>query len=78
MQVLKCSALLQKVAALRDSLHFIGSSAPRSHILFVDDAAAARSFSASRHFDTVPELLGRTFNRPKSAQLASSAAVRSR
>ena len=70
--------LLQRVERLRDSLHFIGSSAPRSHIVFVDDAASARTFSAQQHFDTLPELLGRTFNRPKTAQLANSAAVHSR
>ena len=63
------SCCVQKVERLRSQLHFIGAAAPRQHVVFVDDEAAAQSFSAQQHFDTPNELLGRSFNRPRTAQL---------
>lgn len=58
---------------LRSQLHFIGAAAPRQHVVFVDDEAAVQSFSAEQHFDTPNELLSRSFNRPRMAQLQEPA-----
>lgn len=63
------SPCVQKVERLKSQLHFIGAAAPRQHIVFVEDEAAAQSFSAEQHFDTPSELLDRSFNRPRTAQL---------
>ena len=60
---------VQKVERLKSQLHFIGAAAPRQHVVFVEDEAAAQSFSAEQHFDTPSELLDRSFNRPRTAQL---------
>lgn len=60
---------VQKVERLKSQLHFIGAAAPRQHVVFVEDEAAAQSFSAEQHFDTPSELLDRSFNRPRMAQL---------
>ena len=63
------SHFVQKVERLKSQLHFIGAAAPRQHVVFVDDEAAAQSFLAEQHFDTPSELLDRSFNRPRTAQL---------
>ncbi|KXS19587.1 putative U3 small nucleolar RNA-associated protein [Gonapodya prolifera JEL478] len=42
-----------------------GLSKPKQHIVFVDDKEEAQSFEPSEHFDTLPELVDRTFNRPR-------------
>ena len=70
-----CLLCLQKVDRLRSQLHFIGAAAPRQHVVFVDDEAAMQSFSAEQHFDTASELLSRSFNRPRTAQLQEPANV---
>ncbi|GFR47495.1 hypothetical protein Agub_g9224 [Astrephomene gubernaculifera] len=49
-------------------------AAPR-HTVFVDSAVEAASFDPTEYFDTPAELLDRTFNRPRSAQLADRKAV---
>lgn len=68
-KLLTICLLLQKVQKMQSRLHYIGSAAPRQHKIFVDDEAAAQSFSAEQHFDTPNELLDRNFNRPRTAQL---------
>ena len=60
---------------LQQSLHLIGAPAANRHVVFVDDEAEAARFDAAAHFDTAPELLERTFNRPRLAQLADAGAV---
>jgi hypothetical protein len=60
---------VQKAAKLKSSLHFIGLPAQNKHTVFVADRTAARNFDAAAHFDTDASLLGRTFNRPRTAQL---------
>ncbi|DBA65845.1 TPA: hypothetical protein ACH3X2_002876 [Trebouxia sp. C0005] len=66
---LKAQTEMKKVDRLRSQLQFIGAAAPRQHVVFVDDQAAVQSFSAEQHFDTPNELLTRSFNRPRTAQL---------
>ncbi|KAJ3342924.1 U3 small nucleolar RNA-associated protein 11 [Gonapodya sp. JEL0774] len=46
----------------------------RRHVIFVDDKDEALSFDPAEHFDTQPELLGRTFNRPRRATIEESEA----
>ena len=68
---------------LRESLHFIGapdaadgaSTSGRRHTVFVDGEDEARQFRPEDFFDTPPQLLGRAFNRPRTAQLAQPGAV---
>ena len=67
--------MLQKVERMQAQLHYIGSATPRQHKIFVDDEAAVRSFSAEQHFDTPNELMDRSFNRPRTAQLQEPAFV---
>lgn len=57
---------------MKGALHFIGLARPRNHTLFVDDEDEAEAFDPAQHFDTPAELLGRTFNRPRTAQLAQA------
>ncbi len=50
------------------------------HTVFVDDEQAVATFDPVQHFDTVPEAVHRTYNRPRKAMLeeavlATSAAV---
>ncbi len=66
---------MQKVDRLRSQLQFIGAAAPLQHVVFVDDQAAVQSFSAEQHFDTPSELLTRSFNRPRTAQLQEPEAL---
>lgn len=59
----------QRLERMRGDLHFIGVPASNQHAVFVDSASEARAFSATKHFDTPEELLDRSFNRPRQAQL---------
>lgn len=66
---------MQKLERLKERVHFVGVGARPRHTVFVDSDAEARSFSAEAYFDTPAELLGRTFNRPRRAQLAEVGTV---
>jgi U3 small nucleolar RNA-associated protein 11 len=56
----------KKVERLRASLHFLGDDeTKRRHTVFVDSIGDADNFDVAKHFDTVPELAGRAFNRPR-------------
>ena len=73
-----------KVERLQSSLHFLDSQQSndtdietrefkkRKHTIFTDDEEKANNFDLVEHFDTVPELAGRTFNRPKRSSLLAS------
>ena len=69
-----------KVKKLQASLHLLDDSnhndqddgvAPkrRKHTIFVDSAQEAQDFDVAQHFDTLPETVGRTFNRPRLSEL---------
>jgi len=60
---------------MQQSLHLIGAPAANRHVVFVDDEEAAQAFDPAQHFDTAPELLDRSYNRPRVAQLADAQAV---
>lgn len=68
-------APLQKAERMQQSLHLIGAPAANSHVVFVDDEEEAEQFDAARHFDTAPELLQRSYNRPRLEQLADARAT---
>jgi len=59
----------RKAEKLGQNLHFIGEVAPKKHTIFVDSSDKVKAFDAATHFDTVPELVGRTFNRPRASQI---------
>lgn len=54
---------------LKDS---VDSSKPKKqakHTIFVDDEEEVKAFDPAKHFDTVPELVERKFNRPRKEQI---------
>ena len=64
----------KKIERLQSSLHYIdggadtagsGASKKRKHTVFVDSKEDAANFDVAEHFDTLPELAGRAFNRPR-------------
>ena len=71
-----------KTEKLRSNLHFIEASAaltsdegkPR-HTIFLDDVKSVNNFSAADHFNTLPEFVGRTYNRPTVDDLRSKVVV---
>lgn len=67
--------MLQKRKRLQGSLHFLGAAQPSNHTVFVDDEELAQAFDPAAYFDTPAELLGRTYNRPRIAQLANPALI---
>ncbi len=82
MQTLKDA---KKVERLQASLHYLGDnpetdagfgnrsgrigSSKRRHTVFLDSDEKAKKFDVAEHFGTVPELAGRTFNRPRKETL---------
>lgn len=79
----KCKHLMQKaqqgertVRRLQSSLHLIGAnSSVGKHTVFVDGFKDAGKFRADNYFDTLPELLGRKFNRPRCSEFESGKIV---
>lgn len=63
---------VQKSERLKGSLHFLGAAEPPKHTVFLDNAEDLATFDAAKHFDTPAELLDRTYNRPRTAQLADA------
>ena len=46
----------------------------QKHTVFVDNEEKAKNFNVADHFETVPELAGRSFNRPRKQNLFKAAA----
>jgi U3 small nucleolar RNA-associated protein 11 len=70
---------VKKIEKLRSNLHFIdpsSASEKRKHTIFVDTPDEANTFDAARHFDTLPELVGRAFNRPRLSDLRNQKMTR--
>jgi len=71
----------KKIERLQSSLHFIEGGASnamveskkRKHTIFVDSQKDAEEFDVAKHFDTLPELAGRAFNRPRIDTLKKTA-----
>ena len=67
----------KKIEKLRNTLHMLDSDSRTSkntHTIFVDEESEKKSLDLAEKFDTEKELLGRTFNRPKKADLNSEKA----
>ena len=69
---------IKKVERLQANLHFIEGGAAsvgkkRKHTIFVDSVEDAEGFDVAKHFDTLPELAGRAFNRPRIDALKKAA-----
>jgi len=62
----------KRAERLQATLHMLDCSdadkqgSKRKHTLFVDNNDEAESFDVAKHFDTLPEFAGRTFNRLRS------------
>lgn len=64
-----------KIAKMQSSLHYLGADdnaddargkkKKRKHTVFVDSKSKAKNFDVATHFNTLPELAGRSFNRPR-------------
>lgn len=64
-----------KIAKMQSSLHYLGADdnaddargkkKKRKHTVFVDSKSKAKDFDVATHFNTLPELAGRSFNRPR-------------
>jgi U3 small nucleolar RNA-associated protein 11 len=81
---------LKKVQKLQSCLHHLdndnnnetasgsskggSSQKKRKHTIFVESKQQAETFDAAKHFDTLPELVGRAFNRPRLQQLKQHSA----
>lgn len=64
----------KKIEKLQAGLHFVGVDQTKGkHTIFVDTAEEAAALDVADHFDTVPELLGQTFHRPRKATLEKEA-----
>jgi len=65
--MLQASKNKSKIDALKESIHFLETSQEQNpkHTVFVDDEQDMDEFDPARHFQTLPELLPRKFNRPK-------------
>lgn len=74
---------LKKIERMKASLQFVESSSSsdavavkKKHIVFVDTQQDAEQFNVAEHFDTIPEIAGRAFNRPRKDQLREEALKR--
>lgn len=74
---LKSQAEKGKIEKLKENLHLLGKSKVNKHTVFVDSEQDVASFDPSQHFDTPAELLDRTYNRPRTSQLAEPIVVSS-
>jgi U3 small nucleolar RNA-associated protein 11 len=72
----------KKAERLQSSLHLLSSDDPadggerkskRKHTVFVDSKESAENFDVAEHFDTIPELAGRTFNRVRKQDIEKAA-----
>ncbi|EED88063.1 predicted protein, partial [Thalassiosira pseudonana CCMP1335] len=59
----------RKVEKLQSSLHYLEGKIvgkKRKHTLFIEgEEKDVEDFNVAKHFDTIPELMGRSFNRPR-------------
>ncbi|KAL6058157.1 UTP11-like, U3 small nucleolar ribonucleoprotein [Balamuthia mandrillaris] len=60
---------LNKVERLQAALHLLDEKPKNKHTVFVDSEQEAAEFSPEKYFNTLPELVDRSFNRPTKEQL---------
>lgn len=64
----------RKAEKLQSSLHLLDnddetSIAKRKHTIFVESEAEAQNFDVAQHFDTLPDMVHRSFHRPRLSNL---------
>ena len=75
-----------KVKKLQASLHLLNdnddadntAAKRRKHTIFVQSAEQAQEFDVAAHFDTLPETVHRTFNRPRLSELQAQAEAKAK
>lgn len=65
----------KKMERLKQNLHGLSKGKQNTHTVFVDSESEMETFDPSKHFDTPAELLDRTFNRPRTSQLANESLI---
>jgi U3 small nucleolar RNA-associated protein 11 len=56
---------LSKIEKLKSSMHIVDNESDSvKHTIFVDDEEQVETFDPATHFNTLPELVDRKFNRP--------------
>jgi len=55
----------RKSERLQSGLHMLLDKPLNQHTVFLDKSKDVETFDAAEHFDTMPELAGRAFNRPR-------------
>lgn len=67
----------KKIERMRSSLHYLDEGAKinngRIHTIFVNGSKDIETFDAADHFDTIPELTDRAFNRLRVRQIQETA-----
>jgi U3 small nucleolar RNA-associated protein 11 len=71
----KASIDMRKAEKLQSSLHSIGERRPKVHKAFVDTQEEVEEFDVAKHFDTAPELVDRSHNRPRIATLEKGSVI---
>jgi U3 small nucleolar RNA-associated protein 11 len=69
----------KKAERMKESLHFVDpddQTRKKTHTIFVDSQEQADNFDVAEHFDTLPEIAGRAFNRPRTEALRKAALER--
>lgn len=72
----------KKIEKLQSSLHYLEGNRnemgkKRKHTVFIEGGQKeVQDFDAATHFDTIPELLGRAFNRPRIKALEKQAMLK--
>lgn len=62
----------KRIEKLRANLHFVDASRGNKHVVFVDDVETAKTKSKAEIFDTLPETVDRTHNRPRRSAVAEA------
>jgi len=72
---MKGQAEKKKIEQMQSSLQLldedVAEQAPRKHVIFAETEEEARAFDPCKHFNTIPELLHRSYNRLTTDQLGN-------
>lgn len=64
----------RKISKLKENLHFIGVKPPSHHKIFTEPDNV-ENFDLAQHFNTIPELVDRTYNRPNPKSIENMTSV---
>lgn len=68
----------KKIERIRGTLHGLSGQAQNEHHIFMSDPTDVKEFDAVEYFDTAPELVDRTFNRPRVEDLKNPNFIKGR